>query len=522
MLVPAEFLQFVVEWRIDVCGFLAGMLCTCLAARHYGIRHGVRRSFPPRTCYSALLLVVAGVFLAELTSLLNLRSWEDDWGSVLVARLSIMGATGIAGGMYLWATVQMALLRARVQAQADAERELHHAKLAADQANRAKGDFLAVMSHEIRTPLNAVMGFANLLRETKLEENQRGYLATIASEGERLGALINDLLDLSKIDGGQLLIERVPFAPAEVVADVLRLFAVRASERAIDLRFEGLIAGPLLVAGDPLRFRQVVVNLVDNALKFTPKGSVTVYLTWSAPTGAEDRGKLIVRVCDTGIGIPTDKLPRLFQMFMQADSSTSRTYGGTGLGLAICHRLVGLMGGEISVQSTPGTGTDFKFWLLLPPIPLAELPANEAGPEVFFATPPRILVVDDRDTNRFLLEVFLQRSGFETAMASGGEEAVQLAAVNRYDAILMDLQMPQVDGYMATARIRAAEPPGRRTIIIALTASIAKGTREKCLAAGMDEHLTKPLELDQFRRVLARLLAVRGSEASLATAARTA
>jgi CheY-like chemotaxis protein len=207
---------------------------------------------------------------------------------------------------------------------------------------------------------------------------------------------------------------------------------------------------------------------------------------------------------------------------MQTDSSTSRTHGGTGLGLAICHRLAGLMGGEISVQSTPGAGTEFKFSLPLAPVPLADFPVVDLGPEIAFATPPRILVVDDRETNRFLLEVFLRRNGFEPELASGGEEAVQLATARRYDAILMDLQMPQVDGYMATARIRAAETAGRHTIIIALTASIARGTREKCLAAGMDEHLSKPLELDQFRRKLSRLLAARETRGSFPTAIRSA
>jgi CheY-like chemotaxis protein len=248
---------------------------------------------------------------------------------------------------------------------------------------------------------------------------------------------------------------------------------------------------------------------VDNALKFTPAGTVTVFLSWSAPNSNETRGRLTVRVCDTGIGIPVEKQPRLFQMFMQVDSSTTRTYGGTGLGLAICHRLVHLMGGEIQVTSVAGKGAEFNFWLPLTPVAISEEQSYEDTPELSFASPPRILIVDDLETNRFLLEVFLRRNGFAPELAKGGEEAVQLACRNRYDAILMDLQMPGVDGYIATSRIRAAEAPGQHTLIIALTASTAQGTREKCLARGMDEHLTKPLDLERFRRMLKSLVNAR-------------
>jgi CheY-like chemotaxis protein len=227
------------------------------------------------------------------------------------------------------------------------------------------------------------------------------------------------------------------------------------------------------------------------------------------------QGGLAVRVRDTGIGIPADKRSDLFQMFMQADASTTRRYGGTGLGLAICQRLVALMGGEIVVQSTPGEGTEFAF--ALPATPVA-LPVDPPPAEAVLAPPPgrrpHILVVDDMETNRFLLEVFLMRNGFEPELAAGGEEAVRLAAQKQYDAILMDLQMPDIDGYTATQRIRAAEPPGQHMPIIALTASIAKGTREKCLAAGMDEHLTKPLDLRKFKLLLTNYVSAKNPAVS--------
>jgi CheY-like chemotaxis protein len=259
------------------------------------------------------------------------------------------------------------------------------------------------------------------------------------------------------------------------------------------------------------------VNLIDNAIKFTPRGSVTLFMAWEPPTGEASPGQLAIRVCDTGVGIPAEKLRDIFQMFMQADTSTSRRFGGTGLGLAICQRLVMLMGGEIVVRSTQGEGSEFSFTLQLPPYLLpAEPLAAVSEPELRRAHPPRILVVDDMETNRFLLEVFLRRHGFDPQLAAGGEEAVRLALENKYDAILMDLQMPDIDGYTATQRIRAAEPQGRRTPIIALTASIAQGTRERCLGAGMDEHLTKPLDLRRFKAMLNTFLSATPATASCA------
>ncbi|MSU50923.1 MAG: response regulator [Opitutus sp.] len=344
-------------------------------------------------------------------------------------------------------------------------------------------------------------------------------LGTITTEGSRLGSLINDILDLSKIEEGRLVLERLPFAPVETAHEVLRLLSTRAMEKMVDLRFEAQIAEPLLVAGDPLRFRQVLVNLIDNAIKFTPQGSVTLFLTWN-PSSASDPapGRLAVRVRDTGIGIPEEKLRDLFKMFMQADSSTTRRYGGTGLGLAICQRLVNLMGGEISAHSAREKGSEFAFTLPFTPVAMpGQTVPEETEPVVVQGRTPRILVVDDMETNRFLLEVFLRRHGFAPELATGGEEAIRMAAQNDYDAILMDLQMPDLDGYAATKRIRAAEAPGRRTPIIALTASIAKGTREKCLAAGMDEHLTKPLDLRRFKVLLDSLIS--NSNAAAAAAA---
>ena len=494
-----DLLSAFARYRLDTLAVVVLAIASCQWYRTMLTRRGAATEFSRTACVTVVALAIAGALLAEWT-ILVLGYPASAGRAVLAARALVLGAAALIAAVWLIAAARIALLRAELRVHADAGRQLQQAKAAADEANRAKSDFLAMMSHEIRTPLNAVMGFANLLAESKLDDAQRGYVNTISSESARLGALINDILDLTKIEKGRLILERLPFAPVETAQEVLRLLASRAAEKKIDLRFEAQLTGPLLVAGDPLRFRQILLNLVDNAVKFTPRGSVTLFMAWTPPADQSPHGELAIRVCDTGIGIAADKLRDIFQMFMQADTSTARRYGGTGLGLAICQRLVMLMGGELVVRSTLGVGSEFSFTLALLPFNVPAEPATE--PEIKRARPPRILVVDDMETNRFLLEVFLRRQGFEPELASGGEEAVRLALANHYDAILMDLQMPDIDGYTATRQIRAAEAAGRHTPIIALTASLGKGTREKCLAAGMDEHLTKPLDLHRFKHLL--------------------
>lgn len=494
-----------VQYRADALfvAILAAMACQ--VCRTYVRRRGASREFSGVTCTTVMVIAFAGALLAEWTSLVLGYPAPESISAVVFARAAVLAAAALVNTVLLIAAARLALLRAELRVHADAGRQLEQARREADEANHAKSDFLAVMSHEIRTPLNAVMGFANLLAESRLDEAQRGYVTTITTEGARLGALINDILDLTKIEKGRLILERLPFAPAETVQEVLRLLGPRAMEKNVDLRFEAQLVGPFLVAGDPLRFRQIIVNLVDNALKFTSRGAVTVYLTWTPPTGPAQPGRLEIRVHDTGIGIPPDRMKDLFQMFTQAEASTSRRYGGSGLGLAICQRLVVLMGGQIQARSTPGKGSEFSFILPMAPYSLpgetvaaTEAPATgERG--------PRVLVVDDLEPNRSLLDIVLRRHGFEPQVAAGGGEAIRLAKENTYDAILLDLQMPDVDGFTAAQRIRAAETTGRRTPIIALTASLARGTRERCLAAGMDEQLTKPLDLGRFSRLVRAL-----------------
>ena len=502
----ATLMDLWLSYRLDAVALAGLTLMACLLCQRAIVRRRAAGHLPRFSCAVLTALPLVGAGIAEWTSRALALS---DSSSIFIARGLALGGAAFLVTVVLTSSTLIALMRAEVRQHAETEKKLAAAKTAADEANRAKSDFLAVMSHEIRTPLNAVMGFANLLADTKLDDAQRGYLGTITGEGARLSALINDILDLSKIEEGRLVLERLPFAPAESIADVLRLLSARAMERKIELRFEAQLAGPLIITGDPLRFRQVLINLVDNAIKFTPRGAVTVFLAWTPPELGAQTGRLSINVHDTGIGIAPEKQHDLFHMFVQADASTTRRYGGTGLGLAICQRLVGLMGGRIEVRSELGQGSEFYFHL-----PAALVAAHEeictavTAPGESNEKPARILIVDDMETNRFLLEVFLRRHGFQPDLAAGGEEAVRLARANTYDAILMDLHMPDVDGFSATERIRAAESPGlRRTPIIALTASITKGTREKCLAVGMDEYLSKPLDLKKFRTLLGNVVA---------------
>lgn len=520
-----QFLPLTLHYRLDAVCLASLTAVACFLCRWHVRKQRPTEAFPISTCALALGLICGGALLAEwATSLANEGSPAgSSLVVVAVLRLALLlGAASIAAVVLANATA-LTLMRAELREHSATERELLTAKSLAEDANRAKGEFLAVMSHEIRTPLNAVIGFANLLAESDLDDVQRGYVATVTNEGARLSSLVNDILDLTKIEEGRLALERLPFAPAETSHEVLRLLGARALQKNIELRFEAQIAGPLLIAGDPLRFRQILLNLIDNGIKFTAQGSVTLFLRWTPPEAGETHGQLAVRVRDTGIGIPIEKQKALFQMFMQADTSTTRRFGGTGLGLAICQRLVSLMGGEISVASIAGEGTDFSFTLPATPV---GLPGETFTPEAILGAPvgprPRILVVDDMETNRFLLEVFLQRNGFVPTLAATGEEAIRLTAECQFDAILMDLHMPGLDGFAATQRIRAAEPPGRHTPIIALTASVAKGTRDKCLAAGMDEYLAKPLDLTKFRKLLSAFVASASSETNSSAGSATA
>jgi signal transduction histidine kinase/ActR/RegA family two-component response regulator len=421
-------------------------------------------------------------------------------------------------------------LRGRTEELSRANTQLRERTLELAEASRAKSQFVANMSHEIRTPMNGVIGMASLLETTPLRPEQRDYVETIASSGRALMRIIDDILDFSKIESGHLALEKVDFDCRQLVREVWRLFAPLAQAKGLGFASavdEGV--APVL-RGDPGRLRQALVNLVGNALKFTDRGQVTVRVR---EEGDESETSQVLRfeVRDTGIGIEPDALARLFQPFAQADGSTTRRFGGTGLGLVISKRLVELMGGQLGVMSEPGEGSVFWFTAPLERSTRAALEAAGGAPPLetgvasaapVASTPPpssapgrgRVLVAEDNPVNQRVAARMLERLGYEVDVASTGKEAVAAFERRPYAAILMDGQMPETDGFEATRLIRARETD-RHTAIIAVTASAMQGDRERCLAAGMDDYVAKPISPDQLQEVLRRWIPEEARPATL-------
>lgn len=408
-----------------------------------------------------------------------------------------------------WGLRQRRRLRAQLARQAEALARVQLDSAAATRTSQTKCEFLAELCQDLRSPLQTIQGATHLLGETGLDEAQREHLGTVVNETGHLEMLLDDILDYQRIERGELTLEAAPFSPVEVARDTLRRHAPRAEEKRLDLRFEAQVHHQLLLSGDARRFRRILSHLIDNAIRFTPFGSITLYLTWQAPCPAEPCGRLTVRVRDTGVGLSREQQAWLFEPDRAPEGTAPSAPGSGGLGLALVQRLTALMGGEVSVQSQPGAGADVRVAIPLPPIYQSEHPFDDDRYRRLFPRPPRILIVDDLETNRFLLDTLLRRHGFAPELASNGEEAVRLATTRTYDAILMDLVMPDLDGFVATARIRQSDSPGRHTPIIALTASLGKGTRFKCLAAGMDEEMTKPLDVARFKQVLVTVVGAR-------------
>ena len=380
------------------------------------------------------------------------------------------------------------------------------ARTAAEAASQAKSQFLATMSHELRTPLTGLIGFPELLlrKDTDPDELRR-FLELQRDAGRALLALVNDILDLSKIEAGKLELEQVPFEPRGVFADCEALVAHGAKTKGLTLATQVDQTVPGWLLGDPTRLRQITLNLLGNAVKFTDAGSVTLAARWIEPLSGLP--ELHIAVTDTGIGIPTDRLGRLFQEFSQVDDSTSRRFGGSGLGLAICRRLVELMGGRIGVESTAGSGS--TFWLKIPaPIAPAAMPSTADHPPSATLTggpAQRILLAEDSAPVQILVTAVLEAAGHHVDVVENGAAAVRAAAAGGYDIILMDVQMPVLDGLAATREIRASEAGGNRIPIVALTANATSGELERCKLAGMDVFLTKPVDLDLLLTTIQRL-----------------